>query len=79
MTSAGCLGKTVCCFVVVVVLSKFSFSDPPSPSPPPPPFFFQSAVRRRDGLQLENDKAAEERENKKKVHDEVSGAVLAIY
>ena len=31
----------------------------------------QSAVRRRDGLQLDKEKAGEEREKKKKVHDEV--------
>ena len=32
----------------------------------------QSAVRRRDSLQLDRERAAEEREKRKKVHDDVS-------
>ncbi len=36
----------------------------------------QSAVRRRDGLQLGWEKSSEEREKKKKVHDEVMAHLL---
>ena len=32
----------------------------------------QSAVRRRDSLQLDRERAAEDREKRKKVHDDVS-------
>lgn len=47
-------------------------------------FVFQSAIRRRDGLQLEKERAADERERKKKVHDEVgvcvhAGACMCVY